>query len=409
MQRFSPVKVGGSWAIEPKGVGWVFERTYPTRWKANLALTVWLQGGRPSDYFAAAREESEARRGQSQPSKSTAELPDSSPQATSGLQQPSEPSTPPAARRRSARSGLQMDPVDVDGTIYSARGLRFGGFRTDEFLAATSALEARAPGARARIVAEAHHTCYWLHRFCEVAFLLAVVGTRSLWIGGLAFLAAYVFEFTRFYLYGTSAFVAHVSWAWQWLKVPAFVAGTALLWPQSPLLAAVLIVFLILQGWLSLLSTFVLLPLRFALGIVVMRTLGRSSPQAYNMEGMALTWAINRRRTEERQHSNIRPRTSTAPKRGREPDGLDKDVEDVGRALTHEERVRATVDFFVPYLFGSDEEADPFAPVDPAQCPWCGPPPPGPMPPHLVTARSYCEALRKEGGRTCPKCGSLLA
>lgn len=60
---FRPVPKGRSWIIEPKGDGWVFERTFPTKWKALMALRVYQDGGRPSDYFIAARE----RRGEASP------------------------------------------------------------------------------------------------------------------------------------------------------------------------------------------------------------------------------------------------------------------------------------------------------------------------------------------------------
>jgi hypothetical protein len=54
--QYKVVKQANSWLIEPQGNGWVFERTYPTKWKAELALEIWQRGGRVSDYWAAARE-----------------------------------------------------------------------------------------------------------------------------------------------------------------------------------------------------------------------------------------------------------------------------------------------------------------------------------------------------------------
>jgi hypothetical protein len=54
-EPYDVLKEGQSWVVRPAGSGWVFDRTFPTKWQATLALQVWLQGGRVSDYWAAAR------------------------------------------------------------------------------------------------------------------------------------------------------------------------------------------------------------------------------------------------------------------------------------------------------------------------------------------------------------------
>jgi hypothetical protein len=56
------VKRGSSYAVEGSGDGWLFNRTYPARWKAKLAIEVFKKGGRVSDYWREAREEADARR-----------------------------------------------------------------------------------------------------------------------------------------------------------------------------------------------------------------------------------------------------------------------------------------------------------------------------------------------------------
>jgi len=45
------------WKVEGKGESWVFDKTFPTKWKAELALKVFQKGGRFSDYGKAARTE----------------------------------------------------------------------------------------------------------------------------------------------------------------------------------------------------------------------------------------------------------------------------------------------------------------------------------------------------------------
>lgn len=198
---------------------------------------------------------------------------------------------------------MKMRALDVQGTLYSSAGFRFGGFQTHDFLTATAELESNRPGVREEIVAEAYHTCFWLHRFPEAAFLVGALVTRSIFISLVSFVIAYVLEIGRFYLFGTSLLVAHVSRLWSWLKLPIFVGAGISLFPEHTTLAVVLFVFLVLQGYLTILTTAVMLPLRLPLSTWILRTLGRDNPHIHNMEAMALTWSINKRR---------RPITSTS-------------------------------------------------------------------------------------------------
>jgi hypothetical protein len=81
-----------------------------------------------------------------------------------------------------------MQPVDALGSLYSAGGLRFGGFQTHQFIELTEELEELRPGVREEIVAEAHYLVYWLHRFPEISFFVGTSISQSLFIGCLAFL-----------------------------------------------------------------------------------------------------------------------------------------------------------------------------------------------------------------------------
>ena len=49
-------KSGKKWAIIGEGEGWIFKRTFPTKWKAEIALEVFQDGGRVTDYWNKARE-----------------------------------------------------------------------------------------------------------------------------------------------------------------------------------------------------------------------------------------------------------------------------------------------------------------------------------------------------------------
>lgn len=191
---------------------------------------------------------------------------------------------------------MRMQAVDVGGNLHSAAGLRFGGFQTHRFLAATAELEQHRPGVREEIIAEAHHTSWWLHRFPELTFLVAALVTQSILIGLLCFVIGYFLEIARFYTLGTSVFVAHVSRLWSWLKIPAFIAASVSLFPDHKATSIALLVFLLLQGYLSILSTVAMLPLRLPLSMWIVRTFGTHNPHVHNMEGMALTWSINKRR-----------------------------------------------------------------------------------------------------------------
>ena len=54
-------KSGKKWIVSGPGDGWVLKKKYPRKWKAELALRVWKEGGRVSDYWAASREEQSKR------------------------------------------------------------------------------------------------------------------------------------------------------------------------------------------------------------------------------------------------------------------------------------------------------------------------------------------------------------
>ena len=54
-------KSGRKWMVSGQGDEWVLKKEYPTKWKAELALRVWKEGGRVSDFWAAARKEKERR------------------------------------------------------------------------------------------------------------------------------------------------------------------------------------------------------------------------------------------------------------------------------------------------------------------------------------------------------------
>lgn len=56
-----PARLGRTWVLRPRRDGWPFRKSFPTKWRAELALDVWRRGGRVSDYWAAARREAERR------------------------------------------------------------------------------------------------------------------------------------------------------------------------------------------------------------------------------------------------------------------------------------------------------------------------------------------------------------
>ncbi len=55
------VKAGRKWAIEGQGEGWIFDKKFPTKWKAEIALGVFKKGGKVSEYWREAKEASEKR------------------------------------------------------------------------------------------------------------------------------------------------------------------------------------------------------------------------------------------------------------------------------------------------------------------------------------------------------------
>lgn len=186
---------------------------------------------------------------------------------------------------------LEMPFIDVMGSLYSGGGLRFGGFPTSVFLEATEPLEKKQPGIREKIIGEAHYLAFWLHKFPEIVFFLGIVFYKNLWTAFLLFIAAFIFEFIRFYLFGSSPFLSGACRFWNWIKIPTFIIASIILWPEGNFLSVTLIVFLVIQGWFSLVSTIGMLPIRLMGARFIYKKYG--SPW-HNMEGMAISFVINR-------------------------------------------------------------------------------------------------------------------
>ncbi len=49
-------KAENKWIVVGEGEGWVFNRTFPRKWKAEIALDVFKVGGRVSDYWEDCRD-----------------------------------------------------------------------------------------------------------------------------------------------------------------------------------------------------------------------------------------------------------------------------------------------------------------------------------------------------------------
>lgn len=191
---------------------------------------------------------------------------------------------------------MKMQPVNVMGVLHSSGGIRFGGYQFDQFIDLTAELEVVRTDAQDEIVAEAHYLAIWLHIFPGMAFLIATVWTRSLLYGFLWFVGAFLLEAFRFYAFGSSPLVSHLSRLWQWLQVPAFLIAAVFLWPEGWVTPLVLVGFLILQGWLKFITAVVFLPLRIGIAYIGNRALlgiqfNECQPV---MEGLAMQWVIDR-------------------------------------------------------------------------------------------------------------------
>lgn len=189
---------------------------------------------------------------------------------------------------------MKMQPVDTMGSLYSSAGLRFGGFQTSQFMELTEDLEELRPGVREEIVAEAHYLAFWLHRFPEIAFFFGTLFSRSLLVGSLCFVGAFLLEIFRFYILGASPFVSHLHRLWNWTRWPLFLGASLLLWPEGRIIPIVFMMFLILQGWAGLISTIVMLPIKLTALTLLYRLSGKKRPHIYNMEGHAMQYAIDR-------------------------------------------------------------------------------------------------------------------
>lgn len=191
---------------------------------------------------------------------------------------------------------MKMQPMDVMGSIYSSGGLRFGGFRTSQFNEMTSELENSRPGVREEIMAEAHYLTYWLYRFPEIAFFIGALLYESLLAGCLCFIGGYIYQIFRFYtpFFRASPLVSQLCRFWEWIKIPLFIGTAILLWPDSKVLSIAFIIFLVLQGWFSVVSSVIMLPVRILIIKLAYMIFRNHSSQIHNIEGVALQMVIER-------------------------------------------------------------------------------------------------------------------
>ena len=190
---------------------------------------------------------------------------------------------------------MQLPFKDVQGDLYSSRGLRLGGYPTIIFLRDTAPLELERPGVREEIIAESHYTIVWL-TYCipEICFYLAFFPFHySIEAAAIGFAVGYVYGICRFYLLGTSRGFAYLSIFWSWLRhvIPAGVIFTT--WQQDAVLAGAILFFWIAQGLLGI-FTAVFLRIRTALigGVFRKRVVDR--PTFSNLEALSVLFAIRR-------------------------------------------------------------------------------------------------------------------
>ena len=187
-----------------------------------------------------------------------------------------------------------MKAIDIQGSLYSSAGLRLGGFPTQQFLEATEQLEQTRPGTRDRIIKEAHFTVKWLHAFPEIGFLIGVLWTKSVLLALIIALGCYIFELVRAGFVGDSPISAIACQLWKFLKIPAYLLAAWILWHTSAWLSSWLIIFLIFQGWFSLLTSIVFSPFRIIFATYLLRRFGDDNHHIHNFEANAVAYIIQR-------------------------------------------------------------------------------------------------------------------
>jgi hypothetical protein len=148
--------------------------------------------------------------------------------------------------------------VDIGGILHSRDGLRFDGVATDQFVHDTEHLEVSRPGVRNAIVSDANNLYMAPHRFAEAVFLVSFLSGAGSIVSVLAALAVIVAELFRLLTFGSAMVFlpAKVSALLRFVFVPAVVVLAFTYWKQSPETAVFLAAFALLQGWLSLFSSF---------------------------------------------------------------------------------------------------------------------------------------------------------
>ena len=184
---------------------------------------------------------------------------------------------------------MMMKGADAQGTFYSEKGIRFGGFPTSDFFMATSDLEELRPGTQQEIIARAHWTLEWRDAVVQIAFLSVLLFSKSLLAAAAAMLACACIEVLRFCYFGSFPFIPQLSRVWSVLRYPAFVIALVLLWDKGWLLFGSALVFIIVE----LLGIFTSLLIPVSRIIVFQLFLRGRALANTNIEAMALNFEIN--------------------------------------------------------------------------------------------------------------------
>lgn len=150
---------------------------------------------------------------------------------------------------------MRMAYRDVAGELYSARGQRFGGFPTGLFLQSTADLEEARPGVREEIIAEIHYNIEWtLRNFPQSFFVMTFSMTFSVITAAIAYVIALFVSLEICIALAPRGYFCYLSRLWQAIHTIYALYWGFHWWDIDLVTALVLPVFLVVDGWLRIVS-----------------------------------------------------------------------------------------------------------------------------------------------------------
>jgi len=198
---------------------------------------------------------------------------------------------------------IRMSYSDRNGLLYSAKGLRFGGIATSEFLDAVELIESKLPThflLRDVLIGEAHYLATSVYAIAEFLFVLVIVVSSSLTLSLIAFLIGFLGSYLEIYFRTPTPHSFYhrrqIYLSRQWQRYAPLVLPLTIVafYPIDTVLCLTLTIFALVQGLFGLVAALLTMPMRWLTLKLLPFTRFANYPIALNFESFSLHQIISK-------------------------------------------------------------------------------------------------------------------